>query len=156
MHHRKQGRHLGRRRDHRVAMLRNLAISLIQEERIETTVTRAKELRRVAERLVTYAKRGDLHGRRLIVSRLGNQPEIASKLVDDIAPRYKNRAGGYTRILKTGFRRGDASPVALIEWVETEVAKRPKRKTSVKIDAPAAAESVQPEIGANVESETPK
>jgi large subunit ribosomal protein L17 len=137
-------------------MLRNLAISLIQEERIETTITRAKELRRVAERLVTYAKRGDLHGRRLIVSRLGNQPSIASKLVDDIAPRYKNRAGGYTRILKTGFRRGDASPVALIEWVEAEAKQRPKRKTSAKSDAPSAATTVQPEAAANVEAETSK
>lgn len=130
MHHRKQGRHLGRRRDHRVAMLRNLAISLIQEERIETTVTRAKELRRVAERLVTYAKRGDLHGRRLISGRLGNQPDVAAKLMDEIAPRYTKRSGGYTRILKTGFRRGDAAPSALIEWVEAEAAPRKKRKSS--------------------------
>jgi len=127
MYHRKKGRRLGRRPDHRKAMLRNLAISLIEEERIETTVTRAKEVRRLAERLVTYAKRGDLHGRRLIVQRLGNNPDAAEKLVDDIAPRYEKRAGGYTRVLKTGFRRGDAAPTALIEWVEQELPKRKKK-----------------------------
>lgn len=128
MYHRKKGRKLGRRPDHRTAMLRNLALSLITEERVETTVARAKELRRVADRLITYAKRGDLHGRRLIISALGNQPEAAAKVIDDIAPRYAKRNGGYTRVLKTGFRRGDAAATALIEWVEQELPQRTKKK----------------------------
>lgn len=147
MYHRKQGRKLGRRRDQRVALLRNLAISLIQEERIETTVTRAKEVRRVAERLVTYAKRGDLHGRRLIIGKLGNQPEVAAKLIDDIAPRYKNRQGGYTRILKTGFRRGDAAPSALIEFIKDDAPKARKRKAAQKDEAATPSESAAPAAG---------
>lgn len=143
MYHRKQGRKLGRRRDQRIALLRNLAISLVQAERIETTVTRAKEVRRLVERLVTYAKRGGLHGRRLIISKLGNQPAIASKLIDEIAPRYKNRQGGYTRILKTGFRRGDSAPLALIEFIqEDQVPKARKRKAVQSENQTSATPSV--------------
>lgn len=138
MYHNKKGRRLGRRPDHRVALIRNMAISLIEAERIETTVPRAKELRRFVERLVTYAKRGELHGRRLIISRLGNNPEAAAKLIDEIAPRYEKRAGGYTRVLKTGFRRGDAASTALIEWVEEELPKRKKKKAPRKKAAAAA------------------
>ncbi|RMF14927.1 MAG: 50S ribosomal protein L17 [Candidatus Dadabacteria bacterium] len=145
MQHNKKGRRLGRRPDHRVAMIRNLTLSLIEHERIETTVPRAKEIRRFAERLVTYAKRGDLHGRRLIIRRLGNQPEAAAKLIDEIAPRFEKRQGGYTRVLKTGFRRGDAAPTALIEWVEEELPvrkkKRPKKAAETQA-APSEAEDV--------------
>ncbi len=143
MYHRKKGRKLGRRPDHRSSMLRNLSVSLIESERIETTVTRAKEVRRVVERLVTYAKRGDLHGRRLVLAALGNNQDAATKLVDDIAPRYDKRAGGYTRVLKTGFRRGDAAPTALIEFVEEALPKKRKRtatKTAPKKATPKPAE----------------
>lgn len=144
MYHNKKGRKLGRRPDHRKAMMRNLAASLIHEERIETTVTRAKELRSIVERLVTYAKRGDLHGRRLITRSLGNKPEVAAKLLEDIAPRYEKRQGGYTRVLKTGFRRGDAAPTALIELVEEELPQR-KRRSKPKTAAPKAAAADEPE-----------
>lgn len=137
MQHRKSGRKLGRRPDHRQSMLRNLSVSLIEGERIETTVTRAKEVRRVVERLVTYAKRGDLHGRRLVLAALGNNQNATSKLVEEIAPRYAKRAGGYTRVLKTGFRRGDAAPTALIEFVEEAL---PKKKRAAK-KAPAKAKA---------------
>jgi len=128
MYHRKKGRKLGRRPDHRKAMMRNLAISLIHEERIETTVTRAKELRRFADRLVTYAKRQDLPGRRLVQRKLGNQPDPARKLIEEISVRYEDRPGGYTRVLKTGFRRGDSAPTAVIEWVEEQLPKRRRRQ----------------------------
>ncbi len=161
MQHNKKGRKLGRRPDHRKAMMRNLALSLIAEERIETTVPRAKELRRFAERLVTYAKRGDLHGRRLIIQRLGGfptAPAAAEKLLEDIAPRYSERAGGYTRVLKTGSRRGDAAPLALIEWVEEELPERKKKKKpatkSTATAQPAEAEVDSDEVANDEAAET--
>lgn len=101
-------------------MLRQLMISLILEGRIRTTVARAKELRRHLERLVTYGKKGDLHHFRLILKKLGNHKEAARRLFLEIAPQYHNRSGGYLRILKLGFRRGDAAPLALVEWVSEE------------------------------------
>lgn len=101
-------------------MLRQLMISLILEGRIRTTVARAKELRRHLERLVTYGKKGDLHHFRLILAKLGNHKEAARRLFLEIAPQYHHRAGGYLRILKLGFRRGDAAPLALVEWVSEE------------------------------------
>ena len=143
MQHRKKGRKLGRRPDHRSSMLRNLSVSLIESERIETTVTRAKEVRRVVERLVTYAKRGDLHGRRLVLAALGNNQDAATKLVDDIAPRYGKRDGGYTRVLKTGFRRGDAAPTALIEFVEEALPKKRKRASTKAAPKKAAAKPAE-------------
>ncbi|MCL4675801.1 MAG: 50S ribosomal protein L17, partial [Pararhodobacter sp.] len=97
---------------------------------------------RVVERLVTYAKRGDLHGRRLVLAALGNNQDAATKLVDDIAPRYGKRDGGYTRVLKTGFRRGDAAPTALIEFVEEALPKKRKRATT-KASAKKAAKPVE-------------
>jgi large subunit ribosomal protein L17 len=123
-------------------LLRNLAIGLIQEERITTTVTRAKELRRLAERLVTYAKRGGLHGRRLIIANLGNSPDAARKLIGEIAPRFAQRSGGYTRAVKTGLRRGDAAPTVLIEWVQgknTATKKAGGTKARAKGGKPTAA-----------------
>lgn len=97
-------------------MLRNMATSLFRHERITTTTTRAKELRPYAERLITLARRGDLHARRLAARRIADR-EILGKLFDDIGPRYAARPGGYTRILKLGNRQGDAADMALIELV---------------------------------------
>lgn len=116
MRHRKKGRGLSRSPSHRKATLRNMATSLFRHERITTTTARAKELRPYAERLITLARRGDLHARRLAARRIADR-EILGKLFDDIGPRYAERPGGYTRILKLGSRQGDAADMALIELV---------------------------------------
>ncbi|MCH3954274.1 MAG: 50S ribosomal protein L17 [Eubacterium sp.] len=109
-------RKLGRNTAHRKAMLRNLVTDLFREERISTTDTRAKEARREAEKLITLAKRGDLAARRQVMGYVYDE-DVASKLFDDIAPRYAERNGGYTRILKLGPRRGDNSEVVFLELV---------------------------------------
>jgi large subunit ribosomal protein L17 len=111
---------LNRTASHRTAMLANMAASLIKHEQIVTTLPKAKALRPVVEKLVTLAKRGDLHARRLVISRLRDETQ-AKKLFDTLGPRYKARAGGYTRILKAGFRYGDNAPVAVIEFVDRDV-----------------------------------
>ena len=120
-------RKLGRTSDHRMAMLRTLATDLILYERIETTEARAKELRSFVEKLVTLGKRGDLHARRQAARYIRKEyadedaeQDALQKLFNDIAPRYEERQGGYTRILKLGPRRGDGAPMALIEFVEVE------------------------------------
>lgn len=119
-------RKLGRTSDQRKAMLRDLATDLIINERIQTTEARAKELRSVVEKLITLGKRGDLHARRqaaafvrkeVAVSEEGNNKDALQKLFSDIAPRYEERQGGYTRIMKVGPRRGDAAPMVIIELV---------------------------------------
>ncbi|MEG6616924.1 50S ribosomal protein L17 [Peptococcaceae bacterium 1198_IL3148] len=109
-------RKLGRNTAHRKAMLRNLVTSLFREDRIETTETRAKEVRSIAEKLVTVAKKNDLAARRQCLEYIFDE-DVVRKLFDDIAPKYNDRPGGYTRIVKTGFRRGDASPMAILELV---------------------------------------
>lgn len=109
-------RKLGRPSAHRNLMLRNLVLSLLANGRIETTETRAKEARKFADKMITLAKRGDIHARRQVVAFLGEK-DVAKKLFKDIAPKYAERNGGYTRILKTGPRRGDAAPMAIIELV---------------------------------------
>ena len=116
MRHRKKGRKLSRTASHRRATLRNMATSLFRYERIETTTARAKELRPYAERLITLARRGDLHSRRLAGRKIQDR-QVLGKLFDDIAPRYSERPGGYTRILKLGNRKGDAAEMSLIELV---------------------------------------
>ena len=116
MRHRKRGRQLSRTAAHRRATLRNLATSLFEHERIETTVAKAKELRPYVERLITLARRGDLHARRLVARRIQDRVVVA-KLFDDIGPGFRERPGGYTRVLKLGHRRGDAAEMALIELV---------------------------------------
>lgn len=116
MRHRKKGRQLSRTRSHRKATLRNLATSLFRHERIETTTAKAKELRPFAERLITLARRGDLHARRLAAAKIQDR-EVLGKLFDEIAPRYLERPGGYTRVLKLGNRKGDAAEMSLIELV---------------------------------------
>jgi len=110
-------RKLGRRTNHRRAMLRNLATSFLQYGRMETTETRAKEVQRISEKLITLGKRGDLHARRQVLSYLFDE-DVVTKLFTEIAPKYKNRDGGYTRIMKTDVRRGDAAPQAILELVE--------------------------------------
>lgn len=131
MRHLISGRKLSRRKEHRKAMLANLAASLIKNGRVKTTDAKAKEVRPFVERMVTFAKRGDLHARRIVLSRLRDFDAV-KKLFDEIGPRYTNRFGGYTRILKLGFRQGDNSPVSLIEFVEEEVAKKSAKKTKAK------------------------
>ena len=116
MRHRKKGRKLQRTASHRRAMLRNLATSLFRHERIETTTAKAKELRPYAERLITLARRGDLHARRLVARKIQDR-EVLGKLFDEISLRYAERPGGYTRILKLGNRKGDAAEISLIELV---------------------------------------
>ena len=116
MRPRKKGRKLQRTASHRRAMLRNLATSLFRHERIETTTAKAKELRPYAERLITLARRGDLHARRLVARKIQDR-EVLGKLFDEISSRYAERPGGYTRILKLGNRKGDAAEISLIELV---------------------------------------
>ncbi len=125
-----KGRKLGRERDQRCALLRGLCKSLFEHGRIETTLPKAKELRRYAERLITRAKKGDLASRRLVISRLGGDLFIANLLVDQIAPQIK-RTSGFLRIERTGLREGDRAQMAVIEFVdeinyETEEAKESK------------------------------
>ena len=116
MRHRNKGRKLSRTHTHRKALLRNMATSLFRHERIETTTAKAKELRPVAERLITLARRGDVHARRLAGRKIQDR-DVLGKLFDDIAPRYAERPGGYTRILRLGTRKGDGAEMALIELV---------------------------------------
>ena len=116
MRHRKKGRKLQRTASHRRAMMRNLATSLFRHERIETTTAKAKELRPYAERLITLARRGDLHARRLVARKIQDR-EVLGKLFDEISSRYAERPGGYTRILKLRNRKGDAAEISLIELV---------------------------------------
>lgn len=110
-------RKLGRRSDHRQAMFANLVTSLFQHGKIETTLTRAKDTRSIAEKLITSAKKGDLHSRRRVM-RVIRDKDVVAKLFDNIAPKYADRPGGYTRILKTENRRGDAALMAILELVE--------------------------------------
>ena len=117
MRHRKKGRHLGRTASHRRATLRNMATSLFRHERIETTEAKAKELRPFAERLITLARRGDLHARRLARRSIADR-EVLGKLFEDLGPRFAERPGGYTRVLKLGARKGDGADMALIELVD--------------------------------------
>ncbi len=121
MRHKKSGRRLNRPSAHRRAMFRNMAASLIEHEIIKTTLAKAKELRRVAEPLITLAKQDTVANRRLAFARTRNKAAVG-KLFAELGPRYKDRPGGYTRILKAGFRVGDAAPVAYIELVDRPMA----------------------------------
>ena len=120
MRHGNAHRKLGRKTQHRRAMFANMAAALVKHEQIVTTLPKAKELRPVVEKLVTLAKRGDLHARRNAISVMRDVPMV-KKLFDVIGPRYKDRNGGYTRVLKAGFRYGDSAPVAVIEFVDRDV-----------------------------------
>lgn len=120
MRHGKGNRRLNRTSEHRKLMFANMAGSLIEHEQIKTTLPKAKELRGIAEKLVTLGKRGDLHARRLAASRLKQDAHV-KKLFDVLGPRYKDRNGGYTRVLKAGFRYGDMAPMAYVEFVDRDV-----------------------------------
>ena len=117
MRHAKSGRKLNRTASHRKAMFANMAVALIKHEQIKTTLPKAKDLRGVVDRLITLGKRGDLHARRQALSVLRDST-IAAKLFKELAERYKDRPGGYTRVIKAGFRYGDTAPMAVIELVE--------------------------------------
>jgi large subunit ribosomal protein L17 len=119
MRHRKAGRKLNRTASHRGALLASLAAALIKHEQIVTTLPKAKELKRVTDRLITLGKRGDLHARRLAFARIRDDAMVA-KLFDTLGPRYADRPGGYTRVMKAGFRYGDAAPLAVIELVDRD------------------------------------
>jgi large subunit ribosomal protein L17 len=129
MHHRKAGRALGRTSSHRRAMYRNMAASLVEHETIRTTLPKAKELRRVIEPLITLAKEDGVSRRRLAFDRLRDRTAVG-KLFNELGPRYKDRPGGYLRILKMGFRAGDSAPMALVQLVD-----QPERSKEV---APAS------------------
>lgn len=120
MRHRKSGRHLNRTSSHRAAMMRNMATSLLRHEQIRTTLPKAKELRRFVEPLITLGKQPSLANRRLAFNRLRDR-EMVQKLFDSLGERYKARPGGYTRILKCGYRTGDAAPMAYIQLVDSDV-----------------------------------
>jgi large subunit ribosomal protein L17 len=119
MRHRKAGRKLNRTAAHRKAMLRNMVTSLLEHERIVTTVPKAKEARRVADKMITLGKRGDLHARRQAMAYIRSKGTVA-KLFDELSDQYADRNGGYTRIIRTGNRYGDAAPMAIVELVGYE------------------------------------
>lgn len=121
MRHRVSGRKLGRPTAHRQALISNLLASLFLHERIETTLAKAKELKPAADRMITLGKRGDLHARRQALAVIRNK-DVVGKLFADLAPRNKDRNGGYTRVLKTGYRLGDSAPMSIIELVERPAA----------------------------------
>ena len=120
MRHARGYRRLNRTHEHRKSLWKNMAASLIEHEQIKTTLPKAKELRPIVEKMITLAKRGDLHARRLLASRLHDEAAVA-KLIDVLAPRYAERPGGYVRLLKAGFRTGDMAPMAIVELVDRDV-----------------------------------
>ncbi len=146
MRHMKKGRALNRSQSHRRWMLSNMVTSLFQHERIETTVAKAKEARPLAEKLITFAKRGDLHARRLVL-RIVRDKEVVDKLFGALGDRYRNRPGGYTRILRLGNRLGDNATMVIFELVKEETKKtggrrrrgRKKKETPAAEAAPAKA-----------------
>jgi large subunit ribosomal protein L17 len=144
MRHGNANRKLNRTSSHRKAMFANMSAALIKHEQIITTLPKAKELRPIVEKLITLGKRGDLHARRQAIAQM-RDIEIVKKLFEVIGPRYKDRNGGYTRVLKAGFRHGDSAPVAVIELVDRDVDAKGKedlaRHEAAKAAAPAPAEA---------------
>jgi large subunit ribosomal protein L17 len=139
MSHRRVGRKLGVATKHRISMFRNMVTDLLRHESIKTTDTRAKELRSLAEKMITLAKKGTLHSRRQAAAFIRDK-SVLKKLFDELAQKYKNRQGGYTRIIKFGFRKGDNAPVSIIELVEEEIkskGKKKKKKSKMKQPVPA-------------------
>jgi large subunit ribosomal protein L17 len=134
MRHRNYGKKLSRKTEHRRALLRNLVTSLILEERVQTTVAKAKAARSVAEQIITLGKRGDLHARRLAASYCLTAPAV-KKLFEDVARRYAARPGGYTRIVRTGWRKGDGADTAVLELVGTEVLQKRAEARAKKAEA---------------------
>jgi large subunit ribosomal protein L17 len=137
MRHRLNGRGLNRKSAHRTAMFENLAAALIKHEQIRTTLPKAKDLRPIVERLVTLGKRGGLHARRQAIAKL-QDAKLADKLLTTLAQRYAGRAGGYTRVLKAGFRYGDDAPMAIIEFVDRDMDAKGKDSGPVEVAEDAA------------------
>ena len=135
MRHRISGRKLNRKTSHRMALLKNLAKSLITNEQIETTLPKAKELRSFIEPLITLAKDDSVSNRRLAFSKLRNKAAVG-KLFSDLGPRFKDRPGGYSRIIKIGFRKGDAAPISFIELVDRST------EDEIQVDSPSEPEKV--------------
>lgn len=160
MRHRKKGRKFNRTSSHRKALLRNLANQLIEHKEIKTTTEKAKETRSTVERLITYAKKGDLHHRRLAFAFLGKKDSIKI-LFDEIAPAFSERQGGYTRVLKLGRRSGDAAPMSIIQLVgfekisEVTKTKPEKKKKTKKVDQ-TTQEKVETADSENREAKTEK
>ena len=140
MRHRKRGRKLGRSSAHRKAMFANMAAALIKHEQITTTLAKAKDLRRVVDGLITLGKRGDLHARRQAIAALGDKVMV-EKLFAKLSPRYAERNGGYTRVLRAGYRYGDSAPMAVIELVDRD----PEAKGVDSGPVPEAAEVAEAE-----------
>lgn len=128
MYHGKAGRKLGRTSSHKEAMFRNMVTSVIKHERIRTTDTKAKEIRKIAEKMITLGKRGDLHARRQALAFVRDK-DMVKKLFGELADRYRERNGGYTRIIKTGYRVGDNAPISILELISDE---KKKEKTETK------------------------
>ncbi|MBW2308746.1 MAG: 50S ribosomal protein L17 [Deltaproteobacteria bacterium] len=146
MRHRKAGRKLNRTSSHRWAMVRNMVTSLFEHEKIQTTDAKAKELRRLAEKMITLAKRGDLHARRLANAVIRNKT-VSRKLFDELAPRYSDRQGGYLRIIKLGYRLGDNAPISVVELL----ASGDKKKKKQKAKKPMTSEGKSPAEAAPVQ-----
>jgi len=140
MRHNKSGRRLGRTTSHRIAMFRNMVTSFLTHERIITTDAKAKELRPIAEKMITLGKKGDLHAIRQASSYIRDKKTV-TKLFNTIAPRYKERAGGYTRIIKLGIRPGDTAPVSVIELVEEALEKKVSKKKAPVAETVAVVEA---------------
>ena len=139
MRHRKYSFKIGRTSAHRKALLANQACSLIVSNEIRTTVVKAKETRRVAEKMVTLAKKGTLHDRRRAISKLGNKDAVRI-LFEEIAPKYMDRNGGYTRLIRLGQRQGDGAEMCILQWVEESQSQKTKKKAPAKVEAEKAVE----------------
>jgi large subunit ribosomal protein L17 len=139
MRHGFKGRRFARSVSHRKSMFANLAVSLIEHEQVVTTLPKAKDLRPIVEKLVTLGKRGDLHARRQVIAQIGND-DVVKRLFETIAPRYAQRNGGYLRIMKAGFRRGDNAPMAVIEFVDRDTSAK-GAADKARAEAEAAAEA---------------
>jgi large subunit ribosomal protein L17 len=140
MRHLKSGRKLNRDRAHRNAMFNNMLESLFRYERIQTTGAKAKELRRISEKLITRAKEDSLHNKRIVLRRLHDR-DVVAKLFEDIAPKYRNVHGGYTRIIRLGKRQGDGAELSLLELVDVQEQKKTSRSKTAKSEAAKSATS---------------
>ncbi len=155
MRHAKAGRRLGRTTSHRIAMFRNMVTSLLQHEKITTTDSKAKELRPITEKIITLGKRGDLHAVRQAAAYIRDK-KVVTKLFETIAPRYKDRDGGYTRIIKLGIRQGDNANVSIIELVEEQLEKKPAKKSPApKTVTPAVVTPVSVAVAATSQAVEP-
>ncbi len=155
MRHRARSRKLGRTSAHRKAMYRNMVTSLLEHERIETTDAKAKEVRRIAERMITLGKRGGLHARRRAL-RVIRSREVATKVFDELADRYRERPGGYTRVLKLGIRKGDAAAVSIVELVDGTVGGTAVKEPVADKKTAAAKQAEKKKADAKKKSESKK